>query len=207
MNNLKAIETVYKGYRFRSRLEARWAVFFDTLGVQYEYEKEGFEIEGVGRYLPDFYLPQLDCWFEVKGQEPLDLEIKKAVALGNETDKPVIISIQSFDGLRVPNCYFFSGDTDQNGGGIYENTGHFELKNDKPVFIVSDYKIANGDRTIYTSIALQTPIDWVLAKGVKDTCEMYESSNQTSDMSVYKDIGKLEDAVIAACQARFEFNR
>jgi hypothetical protein len=26
----KAIETHYKGYRFRSRLEARWAVFFDT---------------------------------------------------------------------------------------------------------------------------------------------------------------------------------
>jgi hypothetical protein len=28
---IKAIETSYKGYRFRSRLEARWAVFFDAL--------------------------------------------------------------------------------------------------------------------------------------------------------------------------------
>lgn len=27
----QVIETEYKGYRFRSRLEARWAVFFDTL--------------------------------------------------------------------------------------------------------------------------------------------------------------------------------
>ena len=29
MSDIKAIETYYKGYRFRSRLEARWAVFFD----------------------------------------------------------------------------------------------------------------------------------------------------------------------------------
>lgn len=26
---IKAIDTIYKGYKFRSRLEARWAVFFD----------------------------------------------------------------------------------------------------------------------------------------------------------------------------------
>ena len=38
MNGLKAIETEYKGYRFRSRLEARWAVFFDACGVKWEYE-------------------------------------------------------------------------------------------------------------------------------------------------------------------------
>ena len=53
---IRAIETRYKGYRFRSRLEARWAVFFDTLGVRYEYEKEGFHLDGE-RYLPDFWLP------------------------------------------------------------------------------------------------------------------------------------------------------
>ena len=32
----KAIETKYKGFRFRSRLEARWAVFFDALGIEWE---------------------------------------------------------------------------------------------------------------------------------------------------------------------------
>ena len=31
---LKPIDTEYKGYRFRSRLEARWAVFFDAMEVQ-----------------------------------------------------------------------------------------------------------------------------------------------------------------------------
>ena len=50
---VKPIETIYDGYRFRSRLEARWAVFFKTLGVAYEYEPEGFDMNGL-RYLPDF---------------------------------------------------------------------------------------------------------------------------------------------------------
>jgi hypothetical protein len=38
--DIKPIETRYNGYRFRSRLEARWAVFFDTLGIEYQYELE-----------------------------------------------------------------------------------------------------------------------------------------------------------------------
>jgi hypothetical protein len=64
---IQAIETRYAGCRFRSRLEARWAVFFDTLGVPWEYEPEGFDLDGLW-YLPDFYLPDLDTWFEVKGR-------------------------------------------------------------------------------------------------------------------------------------------
>lgn len=56
--NIKAIETQYKGYRFRSRLEARWAVFFDALGVEWEYEAEGFDLGNEGFYLPDFWLPK-----------------------------------------------------------------------------------------------------------------------------------------------------
>lgn len=66
---LKPIETKYKGYRFRSRLEARWAVFFDLLGLQWEYEPEGFVLPSGQPYLPDFrvYTPQgQHIWYEVK---------------------------------------------------------------------------------------------------------------------------------------------
>ena len=51
---IKPIETEYNGYRFRSRLEARWAVFFDALGIKYEYEPEGYTLEDGTKYLPDF---------------------------------------------------------------------------------------------------------------------------------------------------------
>lgn len=66
MREIKAIETVYNGYKFRSRLEARWAVFFDAAGIEYEYEPEGFELEDGTKYLPDFYLPEYDWYVEIK---------------------------------------------------------------------------------------------------------------------------------------------
>lgn len=67
---IKAIETCYDGYRFRSRTEARWAVFFNALGIQYRYEVEGFEYKGV-RYLPDFFIPSWDLFVEVKPSRAL----------------------------------------------------------------------------------------------------------------------------------------
>jgi len=73
---IKAIETQYNGYRFRSRLEARWAVFFSAVGLDYQYEVEGFEMGDV-RYLPDFYIPSIDRWFEIKGKTMSIEEIKK----------------------------------------------------------------------------------------------------------------------------------
>lgn len=88
---MKAIETIYKGYRFRSRLEARWAVFFDTLRVEWLYEHEGFELPS-GRYLPDFYLPSLNLWVEIKGEGPTKHEVAKARELLDVGAGPVFIS-------------------------------------------------------------------------------------------------------------------
>lgn len=75
-NSIKPIETQYDGYRFRSRLEARWAVFFNTLGIKYQYEIEGYQMGNL-RYLPDFYIPSLNRWFEVKGKHLTETELKK----------------------------------------------------------------------------------------------------------------------------------
>lgn len=89
----KAIETRYAGCRFRSRLEARWAVFFDAMGFEWEYEPEGFELS-TGRYLPDFRLrihqndyPQ---WFEVKADGFGSDDRHRVLAV--ETATPVIIA-------------------------------------------------------------------------------------------------------------------
>jgi hypothetical protein len=81
MQTIKAIETQYKGYRFRSRLEARWAVFFDALGVKWEYEKEGFDLGEAGWYLPDFWLSETNCWVEMKGGSPTEAEARRLRAL------------------------------------------------------------------------------------------------------------------------------
>jgi hypothetical protein len=99
---IKAIETRYKGYRFRSRLEARWAVFFDALGIEWEYEKEGYQLPS-GLYLPDFWLPHIAArcmdekdqgiWFEIKGVEPTDLESNLCSELAEHTETDVILAI------------------------------------------------------------------------------------------------------------------
>lgn len=65
-DTIKPIETIYNGYKFRSRLEARWAVFFDDAGIRYEYEPEGFKTKSGLCYLPDFYLPDENMYVEVK---------------------------------------------------------------------------------------------------------------------------------------------
>lgn len=66
-SKIEPIETKYKGYKFRSRLEARWAIFFDALNLKWDYEIEGYNL-GIkyGCYLPDFYLSQVDSFCEVK---------------------------------------------------------------------------------------------------------------------------------------------
>ena len=78
--DIKAILTKYNGYTFRSRQEARWAVFFDYLGIEYEYEKEGFDLP-CGYYLPDFWIPEWKAWIEIKGKEPTKKELEKLVHL------------------------------------------------------------------------------------------------------------------------------
>lgn len=99
---IKAIETIYKGYRFRSRLEARWAVFFDALGISWEYEMEGFELSTGERYLPDFYLPEANLWLEIKGPEPTENELQKCITLQQD-----LRSSQGFEGKCVSQLMVF----------------------------------------------------------------------------------------------------
>lgn len=77
---MKAIDTSYNGYLFRSRLEARWAVFFDELGIRYEYEDQGYELSNGQWYLPDFWLPDLKTFVEVKPRKSAS-SLRPAMAL------------------------------------------------------------------------------------------------------------------------------
>ena len=82
---MKSINTKYGGYLFRSRLEARYAVLFDRLKLQWEYESEDFVLDThLGRYLPDFKVQvpgKYDFFIEVKGKAPTDLERSKIACL------------------------------------------------------------------------------------------------------------------------------
>jgi hypothetical protein len=81
--DIKPIETVYKVNRFRSRLEAKWAVFFDELKIKWEYEPEGYVLGDGTWYLPDFFLPELECFAEVKAGQFTKIEFAKCEMLSN----------------------------------------------------------------------------------------------------------------------------
>ena len=75
VSTLKALPTTYRRVQFRSRLEARWAVFFDKLKLHWEYEPQGFKLDNRkdkhpdSCYCPDFLVrtPQgEDMWIEIK---------------------------------------------------------------------------------------------------------------------------------------------
>jgi len=97
---MKAIETIYKGYRFRSRLEARYAVLLDALGLAWEYEHEGFEFDGE-RYLPDFYLPEADIFAEVKPVQLTTIQRDKLVRFIFQAGKGICLFIGTPD-LKTP---------------------------------------------------------------------------------------------------------
>jgi len=96
---IKAIETQYRGHKFRSRLEARCAVFFDALGIEWDYEREGYDLGSEGFYLPDFILYD-SMWMEIKGLHPTDDEIEKIRRLAKETDKNAFIQYGNIKAFR-----------------------------------------------------------------------------------------------------------
>jgi len=149
---IKAIETAYKGYNFRSRLEARWAVFFDTLGIEWEYEFEGYDLGEEGYYLPDFWLPQIDCWIEVK---PLpigrDHKICSQLRAFNYAVGP-IICLQGVPTIDEYEGHLFCGDVCDSGGGVYESDCKIFWCSDcnKTSVAVSDSRLER-DRVLYRS--------------------------------------------------------
>lgn len=64
--NVRAIPTEYGGVLFRSRLEANTAKLFDDLALEWHYELDGYDLDGVW-YLPDFWLPDSHLFVETKG--------------------------------------------------------------------------------------------------------------------------------------------
>jgi len=119
----KPVPTEYKGYLFRSRLEARWAVFFDACGIKWEYEPEGIVLRNGTYYLPDFYLPDFHCYFEVKRRSvkgtPEEQDAFSKISDGQYSD--TWAGIIAFGDPMDDDLYIFCQETDDGGGGDYDD--------------------------------------------------------------------------------------
>ncbi len=190
---IKAIETRYKGYRFRSRLEARWAVFFDALGIEWEYEKEGYDLgDDDGWYLPDFWLPSFSTFAEVKPSVFSEIEYMKCDVLS-------VLSGNNFlllDG--VPDSFLYFGFSAWRG---LDDDGVFSAYN-----VSDDSSFQFG--VMYTSYLSYhkygRDIGYILSPRNNKT-EFYGSDCGTELMGDSFPPDDMRRAIEAARAARFEF--
>ena len=176
---MQAIQTEYNGYKFRSRLEAKWAVFLDSIHQEYQYELEGFILNDGKYYLPDFHIEDIGVFlfgiseYVYCGKHKFFIEVKptpnmafdaKQMLYGN-FEYPIIITSGDPTGLL---CVL-----NKNG---YPMGGHF----------ARDY---NGDNCILLMFRMDE--------------ENTEKAKEIYDYSIHF-ISELGDERIKSRQARFE---
>jgi hypothetical protein len=88
-------------------------VFFDHMDIEWEYEREGFYLQDGQMYLPDFWLPDLDMWVEIKGKEPTTAELERCRMLRDGTGNDVAI---------------FHGPPGEHQGAVYRDTEHIDVE-------------------------------------------------------------------------------
>lgn len=179
---IRAIQTRYAGCAFRSRLEARWAVYFDHLGIKWDYEPEGFELGNGLRYLPDFWLPDFKLWVEIKPVSIDSTAAEKARRLAMENHAVLILCGQP-QAAPVECGALFCWDSKESSAGFSDwvSAGCFAHIEGKLAFMAN----GTGNPTFYSQEFLHElptfgegdAVDWAIA----------------------------EEAVGAARSARFEF--
>jgi len=164
---IKPIETRYNGYHFRSRTEARWAVYFDIIEIKYEYEKEGYDLGELGWYLPDFWLPEYQMFVEVKGENFTQEEQDKCVCLcanvpesgfllliGPPDLKPYF-GIVNLEPAHIIVC-------DKNTEGIFDlyETDVMCANHDRHMYVSRNRQLYSFDKTVqlFHFILLNTPL-------------------------------------------------
>lgn len=135
----KAIETIYDGYKFRSRLEAKWAVFLSALGIKWKYEFEGYVLPDGTWYLPDFWLPKFNggMYLEVKPDIFTAEEKRKCFLLCEATKHGVWLGNDVPD-LRCYEVYYWHDEVVEGDG----NPNADQAENENRMFAMVGYASA-----------------------------------------------------------------
>lgn len=184
---MQPIETIYDGYRFRSRLEARWAVFFKYSGIRYIYETEGFRLSDGTTYLPDFYLPDYNAYVEIKSID--------AIIIGKDDSDQL---------------YFESGREDATKYASFltevVNTATYMILIGDPYDALQMNPSNNGGGHIFMLGECLAHI--LIKQGKRVTCETGEdcgSCNHYSQLLYYPFLGFSKDGILIAATAPVEY--
>lgn len=109
---MKVLPTKFRGTEYRSKTEAMWAAYFYFLNVPFVYEPDTYDLGESGCYIPDFYLPNLDCFVEIKPDVIIEGRESPCYALAEDSGKTVFLihgrpQVYNFDeGHKdTPYCY------------------------------------------------------------------------------------------------------
>jgi hypothetical protein len=146
---ITAIKTKYKNHTFRSRLEARWSIYFDSIGITWEYEPEGYELPNGKRYLPDFHV--------FGNGYDLYIEVKPKVTFSQNSDTGVINDIADrlsafCSGINKPILLLIGEPSEEPGLVIY----HDKINNKigyNAVSIFNEYPIDIRKKAIRKSLS------------------------------------------------------
>lgn len=97
---MQPISTNFAGVEHRSRNEARWAAFLRYLNIPHIYEVEGWHAFVAGKaepYLPDFLLPRLNLWLEIKSDK-IEERIVNICHAFNRNNKRIVVV------FGIPRC-------------------------------------------------------------------------------------------------------
>lgn len=159
----QAIPTVFQGIPMRSRLEAKAAMFMTLLGVKYDYEPDGYSLFGGGEspavgYCPDFFLPDLDCYLEIKPNPQ---------ALGDMWNHTY--------GIAADGSTFYDGDFNYSSGFMKAEGLAFQTM--KNVYVAFGFPWSNiwgwGPDPQYTGDVLAVSPDEKVAFGFHDQARRY----------------------------------
>lgn len=135
-NPTGALPFLKDGNLFRSRLEVRWSIVFDLWGINYLYEEKRFDTKQ-GWYLPDFYLPNLKTWIEIKPTVPSKTELDKCREVSlHTTDLVILLSgkpdVQEFrEGLLPCSSSLYIWSTKYSWSGVECSASNlFEIASD-----------------------------------------------------------------------------
>lgn len=101
---IAAKPTTYRGVKFKSRLEARHAVFYDKIRVAWEYEPDKYELGNGWVYTPDFCLPAFKLLIEVKPIYPVP-DYLHILQLVNVVDYGFVLAIGGFWKGETPELF------------------------------------------------------------------------------------------------------
>lgn len=146
--------TEFDGVKYKSATEARWALFFTALGLDFEYEPE---IRN--RYTPDFRIkigPAISLFFEVKATNRFDA--KKMLELSRILAAPFFLLC----GTPICQEVFLWNQYPEFRG----DCGFFVMREGSIYFESPEGGIYIGDGTKTVNDALEIVSSWVFFDGV-----------------------------------------